>query len=243
MSHDPKQVEAIFHTALAKSDADERAAYLSEACGDDADLRRQLERLLDAHFELGEFLGAAGSPDPGTVDHARPVGLVGTVLAGRYKLLEAIGEGGMGSVFMAQQTEPIKRLVAVKVIKPGMDSAQVLARFEAERQALALMDHPNIAKVLDAGTTGEPGASRRPFFVMELVKGMPITKYCDDRHLTPRERLGPLYPRLPGDPARPPEGHHPPRHQAEQRAGGAVRRQAGAQGDRLRRGQGGRASN
>src|SRR5262249_7326998 len=104
---------------------------------------------------------------------------------GRYKLLEAIGEGGMGAVWRAQQTEPVKRQVAVKLIKAGMDSKQVLARFEAERQALALMDHPNIARVLDAGTT----ASGRPFFVMELVKGIPLTKYCDEHRLTPRQRL------------------------------------------------------
>src|SRR5439155_21885399 len=98
----------------------------------------------------------------------------GTLLAGRYKLLEPIGEGGMGTVWMAQQIEPVKRLAAVKLIKPGMDSRAVLARFEAERQALAMMDHPHIAKVLDAGTTPDG----RPFFVMELVKGVPITRFC-----------------------------------------------------------------
>src|SRR5205085_6818331 len=109
----------------------------------------------------------------------------GHLLDRKYKLLEPIGEGGMGSVWMAQQTEPVKRLVAVKLIKPGMDSKQVLARFEAERQALALMDHPNIAKVLDAGATD----AGRPYFVMELVRGVPITRYCDDNRLTPRQRL------------------------------------------------------
>ncbi len=118
-------------------------------------------------------------PYPGTDES------VGALLAGKYKLIEVIGEGGMGSVFMAQQTEPVKRKVAVKVIKAGMDSRAVLARFEAERQALAMMDHPNIAKVLDAGAS----ESGRPFFVMELVKGVPITKFCDGRKLTPRERL------------------------------------------------------
>src|SRR5204863_1626244 len=101
------------------------------------------------------------------------------------KLLQQIGEGGMGTVFMAEQTQPVHRKVALKVIKPGMDSRQVIARFEAERQALALMDHPNIARVLDAGTT----ASGRPYFVMELVHGVPITRYCDDRRLPPAERL------------------------------------------------------
>src|SRR5262249_25806060 len=110
---------------------------------------------------------------------------VGAVLAGRYKLVEEIGEGGMGTVWMAQQTAPVKRPVAVKVIKAGMDSRAVLARFEAERQALALMDHPNIAKVLDAGTTN--GGS--PFFVMELVKEPPLTRYCDEHRRTPRRRL------------------------------------------------------
>jgi serine/threonine protein kinase len=107
------------------------------------------------------------------------------VLGGKYKLVEEVGEGGMGSVFMAQQTEPVKRAVAVKVIKAGMDSKAVLARFEAERQALAMMDHPNIARVLDAGTT----ESGRPYFFMELVKGVPITHFCDDRKFTPRQRL------------------------------------------------------
>src|SRR5205823_2284790 len=108
----------------------------------------------------------------------------GTVV-GPYKLLEQIGEGGMGTVWMAQQTEPVKRVVALKLIKAGMDSKQVIARFEAERQALALMDHPNIARVLDAGAT----AAGRPYFVMDLVKGVPITRYCDDHRLTPRQRL------------------------------------------------------
>src|SRR5439155_19193538 len=104
---------------------------------------------------------------------------------GPYKLLQRLGEGGMGAVFLAEQTEPVRRKVAVKIIKPGMDSAVVLARFEAERQALALMDHPNIARVLDAGTTD----AGRPYFVMELVKGIPVTKFCDENHLTPKERL------------------------------------------------------
>ena len=115
---------------------------------------------------------------------------VGTVVGGRYKLVEPVGEGGMGSVWMAQQTEPVRRLVAVKLIKAGMDSRQVLARFEAERQALALMDHPNIARVLDAGAT----TLGRPYFVMELVKGVPITDYCDAHKLTPRERLALFVP-------------------------------------------------
>ena len=122
---------------------------------------------------------SAPPPDP------RPAEDVGAVVAGRYKLLQQIGEGGMGSVFMAEQMRPVKRMVAFKVIKAGMDSKQVLARFESERQALALMDHPNIAKVLDAGTT-ERG---HPFFVMELVKGVPLMQFCDDRQASVVERL------------------------------------------------------
>jgi WD40 repeat protein len=128
---------------------------------------------------------AAGEGDrPETVPYQGPAA-VGAVVAGRYKLLQVIGEGGMGSVFMAEQTQPVKRMVAVKVVKAGMDSKTVLARFEAERQALALMDHPHIAKVLDAGTT-EHG---QPFFVMELVKGVPLTPFCDERQLSVRDRL------------------------------------------------------
>jgi serine/threonine protein kinase/tetratricopeptide (TPR) repeat protein len=137
---------------------------------------------------LGQPFAPAGTA---TIDD--PADVVGTVVAGRYKLLEEIGEGGMGTVWMAEQREPVKRLVAVKLIKPGMDSRAVLARFEAERQALALMDHPNIAKVFDGGTTrGEPGgvSPGRPYFVMELVKGLPVTAYCDDRRLSVGDRLG-----------------------------------------------------
>ena len=129
----------------------------------------------------------AAPPDHATtLDHpSRTADGVGTVIAGRYRLTEPLGEGGMGAVFLARQSEPVKRLVALKVIRAGLDSKAVLARFEAERQALALMDHPNIAKVLDAGTTD----AGRPFFVMELVAGVPITAYCDARRLTVRERL------------------------------------------------------
>src|SRR5207244_3423343 len=121
---------------------------------------------------------------PGAAEQASSPEAAGTLI-GPYKLIEQIGEGGMGTVWMAQQTEPVKRLVAVKLIKAGMDSRQVIARFEAERQALALMDHANIARVLEAGTTG----AGRPYFVMDLVKGVPITRYCDEHHLTPRQRL------------------------------------------------------
>ncbi len=175
--------EEIFYQARALRDLEERAAYLQQACGGDAALRASVEALLQADVGATGFMERT-APDvdaiPGVPIGERP----GTVV-GPYKLIEQIGEGGMGTVWMAQQTEPVKRLVAVKLIKAGMDSKQVIARFEAERQALALMDHPNIARVLDAGTTG----AGRPYFVMDLVKGVPITRYCDEHHLTPRQRL------------------------------------------------------
>jgi serine/threonine protein kinase/WD40 repeat protein len=176
-------VEAVFFAALEKGTPEERGKYLDHACSGDPNLRRTVEKLLNAHPKAEAFLQPAAGALPPTVDHAadeRP----GTVL-GPYKLLHEIGEGGMGTVWMAEQTEPVRRKVALKVIKPGMDSKQVLARFEAERQALALMDHPNIAKVLDAGATD----GGRPYFVMELVKGQPITEFCDKNRLTTRERL------------------------------------------------------
>ena len=145
----------------------------------------------------------------------------------------------MGTVWMAEQTEPVKRLVAVKLIKAGHGLAgRCIARFEAERQALALMDHPNIARVLDAGTTD----AGRPYFVMELVKGVPITRYCDEHRLTPRQRLELFVPVCQAVQHAHQKGDHPPRPQAVQRPGRAVRRQAGAEGHRLRRGQGDRAA-
>ena len=146
---------------------------------------------------------------------------------GRYKLLQQIGEGGCGVVYMAEQEEPVRRRVALKVIKLGMDTKQVIARFEAERQALALMDHPNIAKVLDAGAT-ETG---RPYFVMELVRGVQITEYCDENKLSTARAARAVHPGLPGHPARASEGHHPPRHQALEHPRHRQRRRAGAQGD------------
>jgi serine/threonine protein kinase len=150
-----------------------------------------VQRLIDNHFRAGSFLESPAAGFANTIDLTFSFEGPGTVI-GPYKLLQQIGEGGMGTVYMAEQTEPVQRKVAVKVMKSGLDSRQVLARFEAERQALALMDHPNIAKVLDAGATsvdpGQGGAGR-PYFVMELVKGVPITRYCDEHHLSPRERL------------------------------------------------------
>jgi WD40 repeat protein/serine/threonine protein kinase len=200
--------EDIFHEALAKDTPEERAAYLDEACAGNPPLRASVEALLQANAGASGFLakapvvltetseappGAAAEEGSERHPHREHPG----AMVGPYKLLEQIGEGGMGTVWMAQQTNPVKRLVCVKLIKPGMDSKAVLARFEAERQALALMDHPNIAKVLDAGATpGEPSCDNagRPYFVMELVKGVPITKYCDEHHLTPRQRLELLVP-------------------------------------------------
>ena len=176
-------LESIFVAALDKSSAEDRAAYLDEACGHDPELRRHIDRLLNAQARAGGFLQNPVPGLAGTIDQ-QPREQPGTII-GPYKLLQQIGEGGMGVVYMAEQQEPVRRKVALKIIKPGMDSAQVLARFEAERHALAMMDHPNIARVFDAGTTD----SVRPYFVMELVHGVPITKFCDDNKLTPRERL------------------------------------------------------
>ncbi len=177
-------VEAIFSAALGKRSPTERAAYLDEACGGDPELCRRLERLLEAHPQLGSFL--QGEPtELGSIAQEPPAHESPVTVIGPYKLLQPIGEGGMGTVFMAEQTHPVRRTIALKLIKAGMDTRQVIARFEAERQALALMDHPNIARVLDAGAT----ESGRPYFVMELVKGLPITRYCDERRLTPRQRL------------------------------------------------------
>ncbi len=174
---------AIFKAA-AKLPADQRPAYLNQACGSDDALRAEVESLLKAHDAPGSLLGDLGPPDGRTGSYHPDVERPGATI-GPYKLLQQIGEGGMGTVFMAEQAEPVRRTVALKVIRPGMDSTQVIARFEAERQAVALMDHPNIARVFDAGATPDG----RPYFVMELVKGVPITTFCDENRLTPRERL------------------------------------------------------
>ena len=210
----------MFEAALEVARGD-RPAFLDGVCGDDGALRQRLDALLAKHDRAGSFLedpavsgGLLGDDSPNPFDRAR----AGQILAGRYKLLEQIGEGGMGTVWMAHQTNPVKRTVAVKLLKTGIDSKAVVARFEVEQKALALMDHPNIASVYDGGTTGVRGqesgvrknesavrdqlsadltpdaclltpGSGRPFFVMELVKGVPITTYCDIHHLTPRQRL------------------------------------------------------
>jgi eukaryotic-like serine/threonine-protein kinase len=175
-----KPVREIFANALELKDPLERERYLAQACGPDAKLRQMVEALLLAHQEAGGFLQPTRVVPPEQVIGEGP----GTVI-GRYKLLQEIGQGGFGVVFMAKQLEPVQRKVALKIIKPGMDTKEVIARFEAERQALAMMDHPNIARVLDAGAT----ESGRPYFVMELVKGIRITDYCDQNDLPTEERL------------------------------------------------------
>jgi serine/threonine protein kinase len=179
--------ESIFAAALSKAPGVERRAFLDEACGGDEALRRRVEDLLEADDRTAGILERG--PDGITGPHEPTAERLGDCV-GPYKLLQPIGEGGMGVVYMAEQTEPVRRRVALKIIKPGMDSRQVIARFEAERQALALMDHQNIARVLGAGTT----ESGRPYFVMELVHGVPITQFCDDKHLTPHERLALFVP-------------------------------------------------
>jgi serine/threonine protein kinase/tetratricopeptide (TPR) repeat protein len=209
---EPKSIDRVYWEAAQLNGDDQRRAYLDQACGDNTQLRRRVEELLDVAADASDFLESppvspvAGDESP--IDEGP-----GSVI-GPYKLLQQIGEGGFGVVFMAEQTQPVQRKVALKIIKPGMDTRQVIARFEAERQALAMMDHPNIAKVFDAGTTGDverrqvsgvrhgqatssltpdpcsltpfPG---RPYFVMELVKGVPITTYCDEKRLSLKQRL------------------------------------------------------
>jgi len=184
MRVDIPRAREIFLGAVEGHSAEEWPGYLDEACAGDADLRQRVEALLRAHTNSAGIVDQLAQDPDRTGEPVRLEEGPGTVI-GPYKLLQEIGEGGMGAVFMAEQEHPIRRRVALKIIKPGMDSRQVIARFEAERQALALMDHPSIARVLDAGTT----ASGRPFFVMELVRGIPITDYCDQNRLDPQERL------------------------------------------------------
>jgi serine/threonine protein kinase/tetratricopeptide (TPR) repeat protein len=182
-SSEGRSEKEIFLEAIEKATPEERAAYLDGACGKDALLRQKMEEVLAKHFEQDSFMKQPAVEASKTVVLPLSEG-PGTVID-RYKLLEKLGEGGFGAVYVAEQKEPVKRRVALKIIKLGMDTKQVIARFEAERQALALMDHPNIAKVLDAGAT----ATGRPYFVMELVRGVPITKYCDENNVPTLERL------------------------------------------------------
>jgi eukaryotic-like serine/threonine-protein kinase len=180
MNSTSSRAEALFMDALALPVA-QRPAYLDHACDGDATLRARLNVLLAAHESAAQMLDAPAA--------ARPLDIASEEKAGesidRYRLLEKLGEGGCGAVWAAEQREPVKRRVALKIIKLGMDTRQVIARFEAERQALAMMDHPNIARMLDAGAT----AAGRPYFVMELVRGIPITTYCDENNLTTAQRL------------------------------------------------------
>jgi serine/threonine protein kinase len=196
MPDDPDPVETLFAAALQWETPTQRAAYLDEACAGQPELRARVEALLQASNKAETFLERpVGVPRPSPDGVAATVKLGFSELLpategpgakiGRYKLLQQIGEGGCGTVFMAEQEEPVRRRVALKVIKLGMDTKSVVARFEAERQALAMMDHPNIARVLDAGATD----SGRPYFVMELVRGIPITRYCDENKLDTQARL------------------------------------------------------
>jgi hypothetical protein len=210
MSLDFQRLEQVLAEAAARADPAERAAYLSEACGEDRELRAEVERLLAANEQAGDFLETPVKPVPERVpgDGSNQTGAVSDAdvafeqagaMIGRYKLLEEIGEGAFGVVYMAEQQEPVQRKVALKIVKAGMDTREVIARFEAERQALALMDHPNIAQVFDGGVIGaadsQPStlnpqlALGRPYFVMELVGGIPITGFCDQRKLSTPERL------------------------------------------------------
>ncbi|HKA07386.1 MAG TPA: serine/threonine-protein kinase, partial [Gemmataceae bacterium] len=180
--------ESIFSAALAIGSPSERARYLDLACAGNPELRKDVDALLAAHVGDNPLdrhpadLARTGDYEP--ADDGPPAASVGDRI-GPYRLMEQIGEGGFGLVFVAEQAEPVRRKVALKVLKPGMDTRDVVARFEAERQALALMDHPNIARVLEAGST----PSGRPYFVMELVRGVPITEFCDQKKLPPRDRL------------------------------------------------------
>ena len=184
MAKKSNDVEVIYNAAVTKESGAERFAYLNAVCGDDNVLRARVETLLKAHEQVGDYLEAPPVGPNATLDDSPLIDAPGTKI-GRYELLELIGEGGMGLVYMAQQKKPVKRRVALKIIKPGMDSKQIIARFEAERQTLAVLDHPNIAHVFDAGTT----KTGRPYFIMEYVKGMSITRYCDEKKLNIEQRL------------------------------------------------------
>jgi hypothetical protein len=175
--------EALLLKLALEKPAEERAAFLEGACLSDDEVRRRIEAQLTAHEQQSNVLPheETTADIPPERSHAEGSG----VAIGRYKLLEKVGEGGFGVVYVAEQKHPVKRRVALKIIKLGMDTKQVVARFEAERQALALMDHPNIAKVLDAGATD----MGRPYFVMELVRGISVTEYCDQEKLSTKKRL------------------------------------------------------
>ncbi|MCP4537005.1 MAG: protein kinase, partial [Chloroflexi bacterium] len=184
MKASEKDIKEIFAKAIALEDATERDVFLEEACGTDSTLRQEVDKLLKAYIQAGDFLEEPAGLGDVTLESSPLTEGPGTLI-GPYKLLEKIGEGGMAVVYMAEQERPLRRRAALKIIKLGMDTKQVIARFDAERQVLAMMDHPNIAKVLDAGTT----KTGRPYFVMELVRGESITKYCDKNKLSTQARL------------------------------------------------------
>jgi serine/threonine protein kinase len=215
MQVDAKRVQSVFLAVVECGDASERAATLDRECAADLALRKRVEALLQANDAPDSMLDTPPAASRQRSESTLLADNPGTII-GPYKLIEQIGEGGMGLVFMAEQKDPVRRKVALKVLKPGMDTRHVVARFEAERQAIALMDHPNIAKFFDAGTTGAVGSGQssvgsqekssanasaaacqlplptttgRPYFVMELVRGVPITEFCDQRRLTVRQRL------------------------------------------------------
>src|SRR5262247_2571157 len=181
----PLTKREIFFEALEMPTPESRAAYLQAACGGDVVLRCKVDDLLKEHFSDDSLLAGSALERELASEAKSSASEAPAQMIGRYKLLEKIGEGGFGEVWMAEQREPVKRRVALKIIKLGMDSRQVVARFEAERQALAMMDHANIARIFDAGMT----ATGRSYFVMELVRGIKITEYCDQNQLPTHERL------------------------------------------------------
>ena len=185
MDPDPNQAKRIFLEAVEKHAPDQWKAFLDRTCASQPELRRRVEVLLEAHREAGTAQHQSPENALSSVTDAGALSELPGAVVGQYKLLEQIGEGGFGVVFMAEQQQPIRRKVALKVLKPGMDTRQVVARFEAERQALGQMDHPNIALVFDGGAT----ASGRPYFVMELVRGVPVTDFSDQNRLSIPERL------------------------------------------------------
>ena len=221
--NDPFEIEEMLIRAATEfPDAEERARFLDWACRGDDGLRARMEKLLsiqessDRFFDFKPFEITDEKSDDLAADAADEGdgGEIGLRI-GRYRLIRRLGEGGCGVVYQAEQEQPVKRHVALKLIRVGLDHARVIERFEMERQALAMMDHPGIARVLDAGAT----PTGRPFFVMQWVTGEPITGFLRKKPPLHPPAAGTLHPRLPRHPARPPEGRHPPRHQALQRAG------------------------
>ena len=242
MAADSARAKSLFLAASELADAGERAAFLDRECGGDAELRARVEALLkadDAALSRPRATPLLRPAIPARQTSPMSLALTSAKLSpAATSCWRRSARAAWAPSSWPMQTEPVRRTVAVKIIKPGMDSKAVLARFEAERQALAMMDHPNIARVLDAGSTDTGPA---------LLRHGTGQGHADHQVLRPAPAhaaaaAGTLRAGLPGDPARPPEGGHPPRHQADQRAGGHVRRPPGAQGDRLRPGQGGRAA-